>query len=261
VTEVIEFKDAAGNPLKGLALMNAQRKAAKLAKQAAQEAPAKAEEPAQEAPAQEVTASRPVLDTAPEPAPEPELPLEDDLYSDLLGAVQAFDSKFQLQHSKETGEQYLVRLLKVAVEPTFPEELWNGLMPATQEWVGAAFAVWTKADGAGTKFPVDLPGFKDKFGSSTKEPKAKKEKVAKEPKTVKAKKEKPAKAARPEGFVKRIKRWVVQNPAGTLKELTAHVAGWEPVDGKLPASATLSVIYSSAREVLDLVREAGHWKD
>jgi hypothetical protein len=260
-----EFVDNEGKPLKGLALVNAQRKAAKAAAAPAAEPASNGKAAAPVAPT-----GRPKVEPTPAPEPTPEAdPGAFTAYDDILDAVKAHDPKFATQHAKETGVQYLVRLLTSVLDVPDSVLPWsdakNGfetLSDSANDWIRRATAQFQESK----TVPLDLEGWADKAVAKgekpTKEKKAKAEKPAKEPKPKKEKKVK-EKKVRPDGFVKRIKRWVVAHyPEGTLKELTDHVETWGPDEnGKVPAPATLAVIYSSAREVLALANEAGHWKD
>jgi type IV secretory pathway VirB10-like protein len=274
-----------GKVYTGLQAFNMRKKAEKAEKAAAAATPATpAAKPTETAPKAPKGPGRPKLTATtaapPQPAAEPE-PAGPDYYTDIVDAVRNHNPQFQFQSKLETKTQYFERLLSGVL--ALPESDENGVTPEgtpvyydtkADSFVGfqPESLAWINSavDALNNKQPVpDLPGFVDKFDAAgTKKP----EKAAKGGKAPKApsaqgeesqarSREKKVRAKNENGFVRRIKKFLVENDGATKKELETHVATWQPNEkGELPSPATLAVIYSSALEVIELAKAAGRWK-
>jgi 2-oxoglutarate dehydrogenase E2 component (dihydrolipoamide succinyltransferase) len=260
-----EFLDANGQPLKGLALVNAKRKAAKAAMESATAAPATEQPaPAPAAPAAEQPAPAPAAGASDRRAPPPAVaataPVEPMLFDQLFGAAKVIDANFAPKHAKEDQEPFLSRLARCLAGAS--DEQWAGYTDAMRGWYNSAVDAMEASPPQPLPAPAGLTAAPKpqttgaeaaaKLAESRAAKKAEKEAAKEAAKAERAaKKVKPPKA---EGTVQKLRKLVLANFNVETAELLklaeqAGIVGFSP--------STLNVVRYDVHAVVKAIREIG----
>ena len=252
-----QFVDQNGVALKGLALVNAKRKAAKAAEQA--QATSKTEtKPAAPPSSNRTRLAKPVQTEQAEQAEPAKPAAQTGVHADLLKAV---GPDFKTQSTDESLQDYLGRLFSAVNE--LDEDVWNAMPEPAQEWSNAAY----NAEEAKKSYPVP-EGYQPPQQPAGRRQRAQRQE-AKPPAAdgnVSRRRSRPA-ADKPRntgqgrkrdgnGVVTKLIRIIVSHPNADNTELKSlrDEAGFEIND------STLGTVRTIARSTIRALQEAGQTK-